>query len=378
MSAVVAIGAALWAGCGSTIDRAFLENGTGSFDFRKPVCAEPASPPAESVEIRYLGSGGIYAAWRNDAILIGPYFSNAGLFRALAGCLRFDEARIASGMAPLDAGRIQAILTGHSHFDHIGDVPLLLRDYVPGAIVYTNNSGRDMLAAYQRTLQPHVVSVESRAGTWIPIPRRDGSMSSIRIKPIRWEHAPQICRFNRRLCTFARCELPEPWSKPWTSQRMRTMCGGATFAYVVDFLDGDGTVRFRIFYNDSAAGGSIVPSAADAGDGHPFDVAVLCMASYHFVRDYPEALLEVLEPRHIVVSHYDDFFVKSDGSWRFVPLLTNRKAKIFFERLRASAARFSNDARGPITPVCGPMTRRWSMPVPQWPLYFVPSTGGAS
>jgi hypothetical protein len=96
------------------------------------------------------------------------------------------------------------------------------------------------------------------------------------------------------------------------------------------------------------------------------------MASYHFVVEYPEMILDMLQPRHVLVSHYDDFFRKQSGAWSFPPLLTNAKANEFMKRMSDAVHHSTTQPVPPVTAVCGPATHRWSMPVPQWPLYFAP------
>jgi len=364
--------AAMLSGCGSVIRREFLDNGARDFDFRAPNCSTDATARSAPIEVRYLGSGGFSIRWGGDALLLGPYFSNAGgLWRAQFGRLAFDERRIAGGMRNIDAERVLAVALGHSHFDHIGDLPILLRDYIGGATVYTNREGGAMLAAYAATLHPRVVAVEPLVNQWISVRRKDGTASSIRLMPLSSDHAPQLCSRRSWPCTYAACELHQPWTTPWTAHRMRRLCGGGTFAYLIDLLNPNGSVAFRLYYNDAAPGTDLTLPLSVATE-HAVDVAIICMASYDLVEKYPERLLATLKPRHIVISHYEDFFAKSDGSWSFVPLMSNRKANRFMARLKAATEGDSIAWKPPINAVCGPMTRRWSMPVPQSALYFNP------
>jgi hypothetical protein len=223
-----------------------------------------------------------------------------------------------------------------------------------------------MLAAYP-SLLARAKSVEPHEGEWIPI------SSAIRVMPVLSEHAPQLCRWNHFPCTYAPGEVPEEFTAEWPRQRMRSLRGGNTFAYVIDLLGANGEVRFRIYYNDSAAGPRVgIPPESIKAEHRNYDLAILCMASYDHVAEYPETILGALQPRHVLVSHYDDFFRKQEGSWTFPPLLTNRKANRFMKRMRDALHHFPTEPGPPATPVCGPMTAQWSMPVPQWPLYFVP------
>ena len=355
------LAALLLSGCGSVIDAPYTSTGH-PFDFRRPNCpAPPAALPA-AAGVRYLGSGGGGITWQGATLLAGPYLSHAGsVLRANFGRVHFNTARIDAGLREIDLSSVRAIITGHSHFDHIGDVPDIVTRLTPEATVYTNATGVDMLAAYPR-IRTHVVDPGEG---WVRI-----ANSRIRLRAVAWDHAPQLCRANHAPCTYAKCNGHGPWTTEWPAHRMKELCGGETFAYVIDLLGerGDDDVRFRIYYNDSAASDDV--AAPRLEDGHAYDLAVICMASYDFVRGYPEALLRALQPRHVLISHYDDFFVRSTDSWRFVPLLTNRKANRFLQRIKNLAPPFGNAPGPPVTNVCGPSTERWSMPVPGWPLYF--------
>jgi hypothetical protein len=189
----------------------------------------------------------------------------------------------------------------------------------------------------------------------------------LRFMPIVSAHAPQLCRLNRWPCTYATGEVEEKWTTEWEQHHYRDLRGGATFALVIDLLHENDTVRYRIYYNDAAAA---PPSGIPPDVLTPVDLAVVCMASYDFVDGYPEALLRALQPRHVLASHFDDFFAPQDGAWTFVPLLSDRKANEFLRRVRDALKDAATPPRPPSTPVCGPMTERWSMPVPGWAMYF--------
>jgi L-ascorbate metabolism protein UlaG (beta-lactamase superfamily) len=346
---------------GSIIRKEFLTNGQDDFDFRRPNCPPLPTPPSNAVEVRHLGSGGVAIRWRDDIILLGPYFSRPGsVGTAQFGLVQFDDVRIAAGMRPIDVGKVRAILTGHSHFDHIGDVPRIVTGFTPRAVVYTNTSGVKMLAAYPDI---RAQSLADSVGKAIRLPG-----SRIRFTTIESDHAPQLCRAMRWPCTFARGEVKEPWTTDWTKRKYIELRGGATYAFVIDLLNENDTVHFRIYYNDAAAA---PPKGIPPDLLTPVDLAVVCMASFNFIDDYPEALLRALQPRHVMLSHFEDFFSKQDGSWMFVPLMTDAKAHEFMKRMRAVMQKVTTPPRPPATVVCGPMTERWSMPVPGWPLYFV-------
>ena len=355
----------LLAGCGSIIRNEFLDRGTKDFDFRDPDCGPSVvAVPRDAVEVRYLGSGGVYIRWGDDAILLGPYFSRPGnIVRPVTGRIAFDAARIGRGMEGI--GEVRAILAGHSHFDHIGDVPFIVQRYAPNASVYVNDAGVTELTPYADI---KAVSFEKNHDAWIKVG------NAIRFMPVPSDHAPQLCGWHRWPCTYADGPPKRKWTD-WKNEKLSALRGGNTFAFVIDLLGtSEDDVRYRIYYNDAASSpGKGVPQLHD---GRAYDLAILCMASFHLVTDYPEALLRALRPRHVLVSHYDDFFARQSGRYRFAPLLTNGRAGEFFGRLKDKLAKLAPQPEPPVNFVCGPHTALWSMPVPHWTIFFTPASKG--
>jgi hypothetical protein len=85
----------LLAGCGHVVPGSLT--GTGQpFDFKELDCHAYLDTDSAKVEVRYLGSGGLFVRWRDEAILVGPQFSNPGYVRVLLRNAAFDEPRIRS------------------------------------------------------------------------------------------------------------------------------------------------------------------------------------------------------------------------------------------------------------------------------------------
>jgi hypothetical protein len=93
------------------------------------------------------------------------------------------------------------------------------------------------------------------------------------------------------------------------------------------------------------------------------------MVQWWWVRDYPCDLLFVLRPRHMLVSHWENFFIRKHNSFPFVPNLSNRSAAEF---LRIVKSHMAVGGGAPTNEVCGVKTEHYTMPVPRSPLWFEP------
>jgi L-ascorbate metabolism protein UlaG (beta-lactamase superfamily) len=308
-------------------------------------CKAPA-PDREKVEVRYLGSGGIYLRWRDDAILVGPSFSNPNPVRAQLLRAKPNEERIRKAFEHIEHHRVRAIFAGHSHYDHIADIPTIARLYMPEVPIHVNAMGMRALAG--EGLNVHELAVGNA-----PI-----DAGSIRVRAVISGHAPQICKWRRFPCVYAGREIGANWTTPLTKHRLVRMHGGQPLALVIELLNGDNKgdkEPYRIYYNDSS------PDSPLGQTTGRFDLAILTIAQWNWARDYPRDLLSVLRPRHVVISHWDNFFTEATQTSRAIPLLTTKKVNGFTDIVDTYVT--TTDA-GPVSQVCGKKSEKWTMPAP--------------
>lgn len=369
--ALLALVAVAGSGCGHVIRGEFAPNHYGrEFDFRRPGCRaaqRPAVKEGEDVFVRYLGAGGLYLEWQGNALLTAPFFSNPGRLRALGGRLGSNRVRIDGGLKGMDLRDVRAILVGHSHYDHLADVPDVAERFCPKAKIFVNRAGAHMLAALD-PLQGRVVSLEDpRTDDWIPLRDDQGRELPIRFRAVETSHAPMFWHLP-----WSPGEVEKAWTGGWDRRRLRQLRAGRSFAFVIDLMSPiTREVRFRLYYQDAASPEGI--GNPDLGDGRPYDLAVLCMASFQYVKNHPGGILHDLQPRHVLVTHYEDFFRDPRKPLRFVPLLTNRAANEFLGRVRTSLQRV--ERVGPADAVCGPSSLDATMPLPGEWLRFRASRG---
>ena len=363
-SSFASLAAVLLLGCGHVIYQA-PNHACKPFDFKHPPRCAPDESATSGVEvaIRYLGAGGVAIRWRGQILLTAPFFSNYGFPRVPFGRLKPDGGAIKDGMAGITPAEVGAILAGHSHYDHLGDLPIVAEKYALRAGLYVNDSGLNLLA---HALGSRVQSLERSLETPVQLQDAAGRSLPFRVRAVASEHAPHFLRYH-----WAGGPVKRPWMDPWERLRLWHMRSGTTLAYVIDLLDEKDEARYRIYYQDAASGDHIgVPRE----DGRPYDLAILCIASHNWVEDAPQALLGRLRPRHVLVAHYEDFF-RRGGKRPFVPLLTNRLANRYLVRVQDSLRGQGRLPAGPVGTVCGPSGAEWTMPLLGEEVRFQPGSG---
>jgi L-ascorbate metabolism protein UlaG (beta-lactamase superfamily) len=258
------------------------------------------------VEVTYLGVGGYVIRRGGDALMFAPSFTNPGFLQLLYG-LKTDEALVNRCMQKrpqgVEVGDVQWILVGHAHYDHLMDVPHVMRQHTPDAKVLGSRTARHLLAAEglsERSVVVDTCAAEGgRMGKWLYNEKR-----TMRVLAIKSEHSPH----------WECIKLMGGHYKKDQTELSRTAFGwkeGQTYAYVVDFLDPPGeNVVFRVHYQDAASTYPLgaVPEAAK--EGYPrVDLAITTVGAYQSAgRFYPGLLLKNAQPRYIVLGHWEDFF----------------------------------------------------------------------
>ena len=230
---------------------------------------------------------------------------------------------IKHGLAGIDVPAVEAIFAGHSHYDHIGDLPVIL-----GMAGRARRSSS--IAPGVHALAPYAAgrgTALEDAQDWVWLEGKGGERRPIRFRAVLSDHAPQVDHYLWR-----GGELKEDWKEPWSAHRFHDLKAGQPFALVIDLMSSDlKTVRYRIYYQDSANSWGI--GEPPLFDGRPYDLAVLCIASYDKAAGQPGSILTRLRPRHVLVTHYDDFFRPQDRPVRFAGLLTEAKVDRYLRKI---------------------------------------------
>jgi hypothetical protein len=280
----------------------------------------------DSITIHYIGCSGFFIAKDTTTLLFDPYFTYRQVFtpKFVTETTIPDKVentvnrvfRHGIGSTHDDSGVIDALIIDHAHVDHFGDVPYLYQsEHISASTkVYGNNT----VGHYVRGHKLHanlVDSVEAFAATYRTPGRWLCVNSGVRLLPIISEHAPHYKLFGRGHNMAATgCEVRDT-----THHCAKDYATGQTLAYLVDFLNPDGTVNFRVYHSSAGSSAPMGFVPQSVLDGHRVDLAILCAASFNQACSYPENMIKHLQPRHILFAHWEDFIFASHRGIRRHP-----------------------------------------------------------
>ncbi|HEX6834981.1 MAG TPA: MBL fold metallo-hydrolase [Polyangia bacterium] len=241
------------------------------------------SADGAAVRIRWLGTAGHVIETPTTTLLIDPFLSRPSLTR-LAGPIAPDEAAVRARLP----ARVDAVLCGHSHFDHLLDAPFIAR--ATGATL-AGSGTTCMFARASGVAEPQLVAVPPTGHTFTV------GDATIRFVP----------SLHGRLL-FGRVPFPgEVGAPPPLPARMWHYRMGGAFGILID------AGGVRIYHNGSA-------NLVDAElDGARADVLLVGLAGRKGTRDYLRRLCDALAPQLIIPTHHDAFFAPLDDGLRLLP-----------------------------------------------------------
>ena len=256
----------------------------------------------ETIQVQYLGTGG-NLLWRGrHGLLTAPLYSNPGLLRVGLWRIYPDTALINRLHPRLPEVKVEAILVGHAHYDHLLDVPHVARRHETAATIYGNASMQRIVAVADPSLLDRVKVLDEelarggRPGAWFYL-----ADSTIRFMAIESDHGPHLFGIHAM-----KGEVQEGLkAMPRSAWDWRE---GKTLAYLIDFLGPGGGVDFRIHFQDASSHYPLgAPPDFAPPDSHRVDLLFVSVGAWFEVPDYPGAVLRDHQPRHVILGHWENF-----------------------------------------------------------------------
>jgi L-ascorbate metabolism protein UlaG (beta-lactamase superfamily) len=266
-----------------------------------PVLAAEQSPTRTDRYIQWLGTSSWILSSGNDLVVVDPFFTRPSFVRVTASLMlpflpsnfAYDPERIRAVLPELPKDTKFVLLT-HAHYDHLLDVPYYINQNSGRSITYVGSlTARNILLGFKPSTLDFVIAEQ----------RPSMIKGRVRVTALPSDHAPHFVGH-----TFMAGDVVSPMTS--IPSRVGQYLEGQTLVFLIDFLDDEERVVWRIFINgaaNSAAGAEALRKHQTLLNEHRINVAILCVPGWDKVDDYPDTLLRLLRPEHIVLSHYDDF-----------------------------------------------------------------------
>jgi L-ascorbate metabolism protein UlaG (beta-lactamase superfamily) len=245
-----------------------------------------AGPARADVSVRWLGVAGFTLTSGDTTLAHDPFLSRPGTLRTLFSSYEPDEAVLAPFLGPEsrapELARAKLYLVGHSHFDHLGDVPWLA----------ARTHGRVLGSATTAAIARGYGLAEE--ATLVASPGAVVEEGAFEVRVFASRHAKVL--LGR---VPLEGELTEPPEAP--IHAFSFVLGDARGYLVTERTSG---VRIALF---SSAGCDAAALAALGRDVAPVDL--LLAATGGREPDYAAHLVEALRPRLVVPHHFDDFTI---------------------------------------------------------------------
>jgi L-ascorbate metabolism protein UlaG (beta-lactamase superfamily) len=233
------------------------------------------------LELTWLGTAGFRFAYQGMTIWIDPYVTRL----PLGDLLRRRVVPSSADAVARWIDRADAVLVGHTHFDHALDVPAIARRF--GCRTYGSTSLGALMALHGLADQAVVVE-----------PRR------------RYEVGPFVFHFVPSRHSKLQLGLAVPYAGEITCEHVDGLTPqayrcGQVWGICVE-------VAGMRFYHQGSAD-LIESEITDRG----VDVFLCGISGRRFTDRYIERMIHALEPQQIVPTHYDDFFRSLEAPSRF-------------------------------------------------------------
>lgn len=250
------------------------------------------------LEIQYFSVGCFKLSLGETAVLTDPFWSHLSIGEILRGDLYPDSAQIEPHLPSLED--IDAVLISHGHYDHIMDLPYIAPRLPEQTAILGSETAGNILAPY--ALQQPYVGVNAKAasvdaaGEWIYLDE-----NRLRILPVRGHHPNHLWFIH-----LWGDSLAEPLEN--IPHRGKDFQEGLVLAWLIDFLNDDGSVLYRVFLQTSVTEYPYGYFPQAILQQHPVDVAMLGMGFADLEWKQKPNVIGFLHPKTVIFCHWENFF----------------------------------------------------------------------
>ena len=297
-------------GCGGALRRFPFDRGDGAL----------AGVPG--LEITYYSVGCFLLRWRGLAVLTDPFWSHLSFRQVAFGRTQSDPRQVDGYLEEL--ADVVAVLVGHSHYDHVLDLPYVAPHLASDVQVFASRTLAHTLAPLElpldiQVMNSHLATPDS-PGRWFST-----GGGRIRILPIASGH-PNNYAFIHLFTDRLRADRTTP---PTHSSHFQE---GITLAFLVDLLEADGeTVVHRIYIETSSRGWPDGFFPSELLEDRGVDVALLAMDCANIEARGRDSIIDFIEPSTVLFCHWENFFRTKEEAPREIVKVDLPRLKKWFE-----------------------------------------------
>ena len=253
----------------------------------------------KGLEVDFYGVTCFRLQWHDTAVLVDPFWTYLPLLQVGLGRSTPDPKQVDPYIDQLS--QVESVLVGHSHYDHVLDLPYVAPHLQPDTTVFCNQTLVHTLAPMRlplryQAMNDHAAN-EREDGQWFSTNR-----GKVRIMAISSGHPNNYAFFHMWPRQIKRDRTKAP-------TRASHFQEGITLAFLVDFLKADGTtIAHRVYVQTSSRGypdGFFPPNLLDE---RGVDVALLGMDCANIEARGSRSIIDFIQPRTVLFCHWENFF----------------------------------------------------------------------
>ena len=302
-------GLAMLAGCGAPLHKFPFDKGDA-----------PSKSPG--LHIDFFGVTCFLLQWRNTAVLIDPFWTYLPLMKVGFGKTISDPNQVDKYLPKLS--NVESVLVGHSHYDHVLDLPYVAPHLAPGTEVFANQTLAHTLAPMNLplTFRPvnQMVSTPENQGTWSV-----ANQCRVRILPILSGHPNNYAFIHVWKDRITQDRTTSPTKASHFQE-------GITLAFLVDFMAADGeSIVHRVYVQTSSRGWPDGYFPKSILDEKTVDVALLAMDCANIESKGHDSIIDFIEPKTVLFCHWENFFRSKDQKPREIVKVDVAELKQWFD-----------------------------------------------
>lgn len=261
------------------------------------------------LQFQFHGTASGLITLGDESLLMDPFVSNPSLFSAIFKKLSPDTIRIEKTYSGLS--NVKGIIVGHGHYDHLMDVPEVIKLFTPPVPVYGNQTVMNQISSVKincpddrecKVAVNDVLDCPYDKKNWYDVPD-----SHIKIYPVQSKHAPQLGSMLLAEGGTDELELPTR-ALQWKE--------GVNVNYSVRMHHPSLERPYLIYVQTSSSQSALdgLPPQEMLADIGNFDLVILSAASHENADshekevNYPGELLKRTKPKSVIIIHWDNFF----------------------------------------------------------------------